>query len=151
MANDEVESRGEDSAHGVDHHLAEIISIVNRSDAEFAITLTVGGMLISGLLTGGKRYHEEFAEQMLKGMGDLESETSETIRKFFRSFGAIYERPEGDQTPELLTTFVHLRDARFFVPGAAPVPSNGGVLWRGRLVRVDGYHLGILAMAGAAT
>jgi len=151
MANDEVESRGADSVHGVDHHLAELVGIVNRSNGEFAITLTVGGMLISGLLTGGKRYHEEFAEQFLKGMGDLEPETSEPIKEFFKGFGAIYARQEGDEMPEPLTTFIHLREARFFVPGAAPVPANGGVLWRGRLVKVDGYHLGILTMAGAST
>jgi hypothetical protein len=129
-----------------DYHLAEIVRLTNGGgDVTFPITLTVGGFLISGYLIGGKRFHNEFAENMVRSLAALETEGLERVRKFFSEFGSIYdEPPEGEDQPQLPVTYIHLRDARFFVPGQSAVPANGGVLWRGRLTSVQGFHMGLL-------
>ena len=142
MSNDEKETVSQQVSQG-DFHLRDVILLANGTKAEFPITLTVGGMLISGLLTGGKRYFEEFAETMANAHGT--AETSEQLREFFSRRTKIYDAPEEGEPPVPLA-YVHLREARFFVPGAQPVPSSGGVLWRGRLSQVDGFHLGMLTV-----
>lgn len=43
-----------------DWFLQFLVSIVNKSDASFPITLFVGGLLVSGQLVGGKKFFEGF-------------------------------------------------------------------------------------------
>ena len=131
----------------VDFHLADIIHLANTGDIEFPITLTVGGMLVTGLLTGGKRYFNEFGENMTKAMGSVSDETKERVREFFGGPAVIYdEPPDEDGGPRRPVGYIHLREARFFIPGAKPIPEAGGVLWRGRLEQVDGFHIGMLVL-----
>lgn len=51
-----------------------------------------------------------------------------------------------DYTP----TFLHLRQARVFVPGQEGMPDNG-MFWRGRLSEVTGWALGHLGVAAQDT
>ena len=76
----EAQSRNTIS-RSVDCFLQSLVSIVNDESASIPITLSVGGLLISGDMIGGKTYFDEFARQFKDGFKDISSETASTIEK----------------------------------------------------------------------
>ena len=133
----------------VDCFLQSLVSIVNDESASIPITLSVGVLLISGDMIGGKTYFDEFARQFKDGFKNINSETASTIEEAFKRLGDVYdpiqkESQEGDiiSKPRL----IHIKDAQIYQSGASPLPSKKGVLWRGRLEAVDGFSLGKLAL-----
>ena len=133
----------------VDCFLQSLVSIVNDESASIPITLSVGGLLISGDMIGGKTYFDEFARQFKDGFRNVSSETASTIEEAFKRLGDVYdpiqkESQGSDPIPK--PHLVHLRDAQIYQSGASPAPSEKGVLWRGRLESVDGFSLGRVSL-----
>lgn len=137
------EENTEVSTHNVpreDWFLQYLITIVNRGDITFGITLNVGGFLVSGTLIGGSKYFEGFGEEFVAPFANTES--AEEIKKAFVQHGDIYKDEPGLSS---LPAYIHLKDARFFNSRNAPLPGNTGVWWRGRVAEVDGFMLGYLS------
>lgn len=144
----EAQSRNTIS-RSVDCFLQSLVSIVNDESASIPITLSVGGLLISGDMIGGKAYFNEFARQFKGGFRDISSETASTIEKAFKRLGDVYDPVQKEvqgSAPIPKPHMVHLRDAQIYLSGASPEPSEKGVLWRGRLEAVDGFSLGRLSL-----
>ena len=133
----------------VDWFLQSLISIVNDETGGIPITLSVGGLLVSGEMIGGKTYFEEFARQFKDGFRDISRETAATIEESFKRLGDIYDPiQEGSQEngSHSKPHIVHLRDAQIYHSGGDPTPFEKRVLWRGRLEAVDGFSLGRLSL-----
>ena len=116
-----------------DHLVEMMIDIVEAmetsgADAKLLITLSVGGLLISGKVIREEQYMARF----------LDGSVQEIINKAVKS-GKL-ELPPTKKAHD----FIHLADARFFSPGNLPIPSEGGVLWRGKISAIDGFTLGEL-------
>jgi hypothetical protein len=136
-----------------DWFLAELVRRANEGGLSIGVTLSVGGTLISGILVGGHRYFEGFADDIAAAAGD--AETAGRARAFFRSPAAMYRSDrrgarEVAADPEPLA-YIHLENARFFGGAGSPIPGEKGVYWRGKLSSVDGFALGILDPAVAAS
>ena len=134
----------------VDRFLQSLVSIVNDESVSIPITLSVGGLLISGDIISGKTYFNEFARQFKDGFRDISSETAATIEKTFKGLGDVYDPIQnGSQgsDPILRPYLVHLRDAQIYHSGASLAHSEKGVFWRGRLEAVDGFSLGRLPLS----
>lgn len=128
-----------------DWFLAMLVKLTNGTDAEYPVTLAVGGLLISGYIASGHRYFEAFAESLKSGMTNISRESAEANVAPFRKIKQIYLQDGKDAeatAPD--PAYVHLRSALFFGPSNRPIPDNGGVWWRGRLSSVDGFTLGTL-------
>jgi hypothetical protein len=125
----------------LDHFLQSLVGLANIG-VEIGLTLTVGGFLISGTLTSGKRYFDELQKSMQ--FTNTEEWMQKELGEFFRQSGSIYDPPSEEETPIPPPTFLHLRDARFFHNAGAPMPSNASVWWRGRISEVQGFHFGTL-------
>lgn len=144
----EAQSRNTIS-RSVDCFLQSLVSIVNDESASIPITLSVGGLLISGDMIGGKAYFNEFARQFKDGFRDISSETASTIEKAFKRLGDVYDpiqKESQGSAPIPTPHLVHLIDAHIYLSGASPAPSEKGVVWRGRLEAVDGFSLGRLSL-----
>ena len=129
----------------VDCFLQSLVEIVNDESANIPITLSVGGLLISGDMIGGKTYFDEFALQFKDGFRDISSETASTIEVTFKRLGDVYDtiQKESQGSGAMPKPYIiHLKDAQIYQSGAGPPPSEKGVLWRGRLEAVDGFSLG---------
>src|SRR5215475_14263588 len=74
----------------VDCFLQSLVEIVNDESANIPITLSVGGLLISGDMIGGKTYFDEFARQFKDGFRDISSETASTNEETFKRLGDVY-------------------------------------------------------------
>jgi hypothetical protein len=144
-----VEAQSRNTRSGaVDGFLQSLVSIVNDESASIPITLSVGGLLVSGDLIGGKTYFNEFAHQFKDGFGDISSETAATIEESFKRLGDVYDpiRKESQGNAAIPKPhLIHLKDAQMYPSGARPQASEKGVLWRGRLEAIDGFSLGRLS------
>ena len=125
-----------------DWFLQKLVSLANTMGLSFGVTLFVEGAMISGMLVSGKRYFEDFADAFSSNYpGD--DETKEDVRAGFASHTAIYAGDDsGDEPPP--PQYIHLVDARCFAPGGQPIPTDRGVLWRGKINAVSGFNLGTL-------
>jgi hypothetical protein len=139
MEGKEAESTGSDFVLGL---LIGIVEGTEKSDTRdhgnrtIAITLNVGGLLVSGELISSKTYMNEFMGGALRDKIKSVLGDHDELRR------EVEDAPKGEDDS------IHLRDARFLVPGQPPIPGVGdGVLWRGRVNSVEGFFLGRLGVA----
>lgn len=131
-----------------DWYLQALVETVNGKDIEFPITLFVGGLIVSGQLVSGHKYFEGLGAQVTQFLGGPSDDVIETV-KYFTSPGEIYTKlKEATEIPP--PQYIHLRGAKIFTPGQQPIPTEGA-WWRGRLVSVDGFHFGSLAVTETRT
>jgi hypothetical protein len=116
---------------------AETADDVDLDRRTIGITLTVGGLLVTGELISAKTYMDEFLRGTLRDKMRSAIEENDSLKQ------QIENAPEGED-------FIHLRNTKFLLPtGQPPVPGVGnGVLWRGRRSSVDGFFVGLLGVAG---
>jgi len=126
----------------IDWFLQRLVDIVNGSDLEFGVTLIVGGSIVSGRMVGGKKYFETFAKEFSDA---FPGDARERIYESFAQHGGIYSQPN-DENEGAPPQFIHLIDSYCFFP-ENQVPSNRGVLWRGKINAVSGFSLGQLSKA----
>jgi len=134
--------------------LQKWVDVVNTSGVSVSITLSVGGILVSGQLIGGKEYFELLRKWVEDGFAPHVRSCFATLYDAIEELGTIYDHGfveptevfrlsersrEPDRDPPV---HIHLKDARFLVGGSTPI--GGSVLWRGRLGSVDGFCFGIL-------
>lgn len=126
----------------VDWFLQQLVDMANLSENfEFGITLNVHGSLISGVLISGKKYFSEFADQF---MGSVKASWAQELHKVIAGHGDVYDAPSDDE--RYPPNFIHLRDAHLHHPSGV-IPTNGGVLWRGKINSVSAFNLGILTQS----
>ena len=125
-------------SQSVDWWLQELMSLADSLQIEFGITLNVEGLVVSGLLVSGRKYFEAFAQEFATSLPCDSEETEEYIREKFAGNADIYDTDDEDPP-----NFIHLTNCKFFGQGGL-IPSNNGVLWRGRIETVSGFNLGVL-------
>ncbi len=118
-----------------DVFLRRLVNAVNRGGtAEFAVTLTVGGVVVSGVLLSGSEYHARVTENLVEL-----AESDEVATALRAAIGPRDLSPEEEEA----IGYIHLRDAHIVHPSGALLPAGPGVLWRGRLETVDSFVLGL--------
>jgi hypothetical protein len=132
-----------EDARAFDWFLRSTISDLTPLGVELGITVMVRGMVVSGTLISGAKYFEEMGNSF-QSIGGEHQEVTNAIGESWKAWKVLYDKPEDapdDWKPEQ-TSYIHLRDARIFAPGQSSLPSNQGVLWRGKLSSVDGFSMG---------
>lgn len=115
----------------VDEFLLGLVTKADESKTEtLNLSLVVNGLIVSGQLAGVNLYQE--------GIFDLVAQNQVKRKEEF-----IF--PEQLPAP-WKPRFIHLKDAKIYHPGLAPIPSNEGVWWRGRLSAVNGFWFGRLTI-----
>jgi hypothetical protein len=139
-----------ENPEAVDWLLRVLVSTANRVERQggqlnVPVTLNVSGFLVSGYLIGGSTYFDNFSSQFKTGLENLLSEegAAEVATNLTEAPKNLYEE-EGSDDRDITRHFVHLRDAKFIHPSGDSIPSDSGVLWRGRLEAIDGFFLGVL-------
>jgi hypothetical protein len=158
-----------DHSGTVDGYLQFLMQQVNERGLPFRVTLSVGGVIVSGVLTSEREYFEGLTqalkivigrsglrEQYERGAreraeeegGSEETPTAEELAA--RTTDAILERVVGgyERTEEETPRYVHLRDVTIMTPGLQSAEHGG--LWRGRLEAVDGFMFGTPGSRGTS-
>lgn len=135
-------------------------------DGWFGVTLYVRGTVVTGRLIPNWQWMEEVAEQMQAATlksdpdGDDEGERLGVTPLFDRLASEMKENRDNNEKLKDIadqltdaqaraaaqvsqTTFLHLKDAKFFA--AEHLVPQVGSHWRGRLSEVDGWSPGVLA------
>lgn len=115
-----------------DNTLAFFATVVNRNDFSLDITLNVKGAVITGTMVPAGKYFESLSETF-EGSGDVAEALSEQLAQASEN-----AQSTKDGTPN----FIHLEGAKVYCGDAKPTPSQGDILWRGKLSEVDGFFLG---------
>jgi hypothetical protein len=111
-----------------------------------AVTLNVGGLLGAGELIDAKEYFEELANQLRDSPpGSISPEGKVQLEALFRRYAeAAVKAEQVDENASVARPYyIHLRSARIYHPGGAPIPSDGGTMWRVRLEDVGGFTFGL--------
>lgn len=128
-----------------DEFLQTLVSIVNNAEhpLSISITLSAGGVQVSGMLAGGAEYYADFGREFASA---VPGEDRAAIERQFAKLGDLYRhRDEGEE--RMPVEYIHVRNARLIMPGqGAPIPGDRGVWWRGRLTQVDGFFLGSVSV-----
>lgn len=120
---------------GMDWLLQSVVRWSNKSDREQFITLHTPSGVVSGTLIPHKAYFKAFADEYL---GVTTGDDAEKLRDMIAAYGAP---SQDEEDPYDDVQFIHMRNAKFFVPGQNPMPSNG-ILWRGKISAVCSFNLG---------
>jgi hypothetical protein len=132
-----------------DHLLQLFVELAERG-LGVSITLSVGGMLISGILTSDSEYLKLLGEG-IRAVTELPDAVTEAFANLAESAqNAARERQrEEEEEAEALgeedgvrPAYIHLKDAKLFLAADMGLPTQGGVLWRGKIASVDGFVLG---------
>ena len=101
---------------------------------ETPITLLAGGLLVSGHVISKSKFMEG------NSLTDL-------IEKTVKEHSSD---AEDKQVDDRIRRFIHLRDARYFSPGQAPIPSNEAITCRIKISDISAFHFGYLSTTPAA-
>jgi len=128
-----------------DWFIQSLVNVANVAPLSFGVTLQVSGLLVSGYLVSGKTYFEAVGQQIVNDVAQ-NAALADQMRTMFSTFESAYPNDPG-QADRPVPQFIHLQNARFYGTDGAPVPSNAGVWWRGRISEISGIVIGILNVA----
>lgn len=139
--NKSVSERVKDS----DGFLQALVEMANAENVQlsFGITLNVGGVIISGQLISIRKYLEDFGEVFAESFEiSGHEEIGAMLRRAFKEAPTSVDDDSSSPGP----SYIHLADARFHSFDGRTIPSQQGVLWRGKLSSIDGFVLGSLSI-----
>ncbi len=141
MQNDEMNIFTTGTAPSKDWFLQLLVNLANKNNFELDITLTVGGTLISGTLTGVRQFFSDLGAYFASPF-ETEMNTEE-LKTTFKTIGDQCEcvtPSEQTETP----SYIHLKNARFYDSSGSLLSDAIGTWWRGRLSEVQGFSPGLL-------
>lgn len=131
------EEKNEVNLEAPDYLLQDLVMLANNIQLSMGITLFAGGVVVSGLLIGGQEYFQIIKESINSETCNSES-VKEGFTTVFDEYSKIYSEPPSEPQPP---TYIHLKEAKVFAHGQTPIPNNG-ILWRGRISRIEGFSFG---------
>lgn len=132
------------TAPAKDWFLQFLVNLANKNEFELDITLSVGGLLISGTLTGVRQYFDELGTYFASPFSNKANsdEVSATFQKIGDQCSCISPSEQTDRP-----SYIHLKNAIFFdAQGKPQLSTEGGAWWRGRLSEVQGFSPGKMSV-----
>lgn len=107
---------------------------------EQGLTITIGGIVVTGMLISGKAYFNLLADELLETVpeGHQSRAAVEILAENYRNFAQEVSEPVEADKEKFDRNYIHLKDARI-VQGNTHIPSRIGVLWRGKVSSVDSF------------
>ncbi|MGW1727480.1 hypothetical protein ACWCQK_31755 [Streptomyces sp. NPDC002306] len=119
-----------------DVQLQMLVRLIGQdAQAALPITLVVGG----GFLCGDLVSHEAWRADWARSLRGIDGPGARLLERFPEQVDEAVADKRGDQVPQRLPQWIHLRDATGIAgtDGSVVMP-----LWRGRLTDVSGWSLG---------
>jgi hypothetical protein len=141
-----------------DFFLQSLVKFANQFNFGLSITISSGGLLISGQLISGDEYFSLLGQQILESP-NIEEDSAKSLQQLMNMFGDFYvdlreksnqksseeSTDNNSEENEPPTSFFHLKNVNFFSPAGPSMNINSSFrLWRGNIDHIDGYTLGAL-------
>lgn len=124
----------------LDQLLQVLAAIPEKTSLEIAITLNVGGLIVSGRIISQQAYFKEL-KKLIK-LGDKHHEIKEILEDLIIQFQDQVRRHEEEAVKLPLPEFIHLKNAKMYPSHGRGMPSTREAIWRGRISEVGGFSLG---------
>jgi hypothetical protein len=123
--------------HDVDMKLATLVSVIEQGDGRstFTLTLNIPGAVVTGRAVSHSVWAVRLKEMVANKTGD--DGAAAAVDALSSVFHAGHEFPVDD----LEFDRIHMVDVQY-VMGGGLMPSNEGLVWRGRLKDVSGWAIG---------
>jgi hypothetical protein len=128
----------------IDPHLVFLVKLVNDFGIEISMTITVGGLLITGMLSSGQNYFRTFGEEFAAGFpGDSGATFRELYSQMAESKYPLRKaKTENEETDSTHIIYLHMRNSHILLANGTMIPTDGeGTWWRGKLEAVDGFFM----------
>lgn len=112
-----------------------LVTVVNKAEFDIGVTLTVGGLMVSGQLTGRDRYAKRVTQSLRTVTGSGKPIADAVAEGLFASSDEDDEAD--DEKPPPL--YIHLTDVSISSSAQGHVEFDA---WRGKLASVDGWAFG---------
>jgi hypothetical protein len=125
--------------------LLQLLISYSELGIETPITLLAGGMTVSGVIISAANYMENTGAQLSAALRNHDAQLAETVAQSFAQLTQDVEAQsrKADEAGTLSARFIHLKNAKYFIPGQDGLPNNtDGIFWRGRLNSISGFSLG---------
>lgn len=125
--------------------LLQLLISYSELGIETPITLLAGGMTVSGVIISAASYMENTGAQLSAALRSHDAQLAETVAQSFAQLKQDVEAQsrKADEAGALSARFIHLKNAKYFIPGQDGLPNNtDGIFWRGRLNAITGFSLG---------
>ena len=125
--------------------LLQLLVSYSELGIETPITLLAGGMTVSGVIVSAASYMENTGAQLSAALRNHDASLAETVSQSFAQLKQDVEEQSraADEAGSLTARFIHLKNAKYFIPGQDGLPNNAdGIFWRGRLSAINGFSLG---------
>ncbi|WP_347548450.1 gas vesicle accessory protein GvpU [Pseudalkalibacillus hwajinpoensis] len=109
----------------------------NKHDFSLDITLNINGAIVTGTTVSAKEYFDMLSDSIGDG-NDIARKLSEELANAGQAL---------EDTNEAQTNFIHLKNTKVYLGDSKPTPSQGKILWRGKISEVDGFFLGKISDA----
>ncbi|NHM33217.1 gas vesicle accessory protein GvpU [Neobacillus terrae] len=107
------------------------VQAANKHDFSLDITLNVKGAVITGTMISAKEYFGILSD--LFGEGD---EVAQNLSEELSKAGNAAASNDSE------AYFIHMKNTKVYCGDSKPTPSQGEILWRGKLREIDGFFLG---------
>lgn len=140
---DSMKSQAARAPHDSDRLLQALVSVPERTSLEIGITLSAGGLLITGFIIS----QEAYFNTLIEGVGKTKAD--EGMKELLQDFLAQLKEPiiESTSDQSIFPRFIHLRDVKIYPSEGRGMPTLGHTLWRGDLQKVNGFSLGEMVPA----
>lgn len=135
-----------DQPVAIDPNLSLLVQIVDATDIEVAITLSVSGGVISGLLVSMPSWLKKQTDLLRES--ELLAPLVELVERFKKDESTIrIGREIESASPDVfadeptLPRFIHLSHA-CYIQGVQIFPASRDLHWRGRLTEISGWSFG---------
>jgi hypothetical protein len=125
--------------------LLQLLISYSELGIETPVTLLTGGMTVSGVIVSAATYMENTGEQLSAALRSHDARLAEIVSQSFEQLKQDVEEQSraADEAGSLSARFIHLKNAKYFIPGQDGLPNNvDGIFWRGRLNAISGFSLG---------
>lgn len=126
------------SAPPEDYLLQDLVELAEIG-LEFGVTLYVSGGIVTGVITGGKRFFGTFLDSIEQGTPD--GAVKDALKQRFAPYLDLYD---GDPSDRPAPRFIHPRDARTWTPDGSLGPPAP---WRGQIRAISAFSLGVFGPA----
>ena len=123
---------GFESSNEKDSILEFFTQAANKHDFALDITLNVNGAIVTGTTISAKEYFDTLSDSIGDG-----NEVAQKLSEELANAGQSLEDASDTQT-----NFIHLKNTKVYLGDSKPTPSQGKIIWRGKISEVDGFFLG---------
>jgi hypothetical protein len=131
----------------IDDVLAALLDGVSKSDERVPLTVSCGGLVVSGVAVPDEVYFQKFGLASLARSAEEEREANDQVLEMLdaamgrRDIPAEERLAQLERAEALRRHFISLIDVTILGAGPAPIKAPA---WRGRLSQISGWVLGAL-------